>query len=361
LRGLERRDATTDLNAYRAGWTRVVLGALGLVLTPLIVPSFARFWLVYIFYIASALFAQILIKKDIGGSARALVGGIIDIAMVTFLVQRLGSASTFLVSIYVFIGMINALVVKRWVSFTLAAVGILAYASIVVAEILNLLPYAPYGPLWIRYSRPPVGGVVVAALSVAVLLLFATWIVNRLMSSVREHERELMNLNTQLEALSQRDPLTQLFNRRYLLDRIDLELARVRRGHSAALLMIDLDQFKRVNDRFGHLRGDDLLKRVADAIVQSVRATDVAGRYGGDEFAVLLSDTETGQAEIAAERLVKSIRDTAQRAEPDEAVTASIGFAVALGDDDSRSLLRRADQNSYRAKEKGGNCVVGSS
>ena len=243
---MERRAAATDQNAYRAGWSRVVLGVLGLLLTPMIVPSFARYWLIYIFYIASALFVQVLIKKDIGGSARALIGGIIDIALVTFLVQRVGSASTFLVAIYVFIGMINALVVKPWVSFTLAALGVLAYVSIAVAESLNLLPYAPDGPLWIRYSRPPVGGVVGAALSVAVLLGVSTWIVNRLLRSVREHEQELMNLNAQLEALSQRDPLTQLFNRRYLLDRIDLELARARRGHAAALLMIDLDQFKRV-------------------------------------------------------------------------------------------------------------------
>jgi hypothetical protein len=91
---MERRSASTDQNAYRAGWSRVLLGTLGLVLTPLIVPSFARYRVIFLIYIASALFVQFLIKKDIGGSPRALIGGMIDIALLTFLVQWRSTSSS---------------------------------------------------------------------------------------------------------------------------------------------------------------------------------------------------------------------------------------------------------------------------
>jgi diguanylate cyclase len=253
--------------------------------------------------------------------------------------------------------MVNALVVKPWVARTLAALGVLAFVGVQTAEFFGIVSYAPDAPEWVQLARPGLPGVIAASVLVAILLGVSTFVVSRLMSALRAHEQELMKLNAQLEALSQRDPLTQLFNRRYLLDRIDLELARVRRGHGAALLMIDLDGFKRINDRHGHLRGDDLLKRIADAIGGSVRATDVAGRYGGDEFAVLLSDTESEQARVAAERLVNAIRECSER-ETDDRVTASVGIAIALGDDDSRSLLRRADEYAYRAKQHGGDRVA---
>ena len=354
---MRRDDSSADLNAYRAGWSRVLLGVLGLVFIPMTVPGFGRYWPVFLSYIASALLWQWMIKKHIGGSGRVIAGGVFDIAMITFLVQRVGTNSSLLVTLYVFIGMMNALVAKPWASRTLAALGAAAYAGVLVVESIGLLPYAPDAPEWMQLSRPTPGGVVASAILVATLLGVSTFVVGRLVSAIRTNERQLLALNARLEALSQRDPLTQLFNRRYLLDRIDLELARTRRGHEAALLMIDLDGFKRVNDRFGHLHGDDLLKRVAEAISGSIRATDVAGRYGGDEFAVLLSDTAPDQALVAAERLVRSLREACATAEPEERVTASVGVAVALGDDDSRSLLRRADEKAYRAKEHGGDRV----
>lgn len=350
-----------DQNAYRAAWSRVVLGALGLTLAPYLTPGGSPQRLTFAAYLVCALFVQFLIKRDIGGSARAFGGGLIDLAMLTFLVWRTGSASTSLVAVYVFIGLLNTMVSKPWVARALALLGWLAYVSVVVAETLGVLPYAPDAAAHIRESPPAFIAKLTSVVIVGILLGLSTYIVSRLLSAIRAREQELVTLNAQLEALSHRDPLTQLFNRRYLLDRIDLELARVRRGHAAALLMIDLDHFKVVNDTHGHLRGDDVLRRVADAIAGTVRATDVAGRYGGDEFAVLLSDTEPKQARVAAERLVKSVRDSASAVEPDGAVTASVGIAVAAVDDDSRSLLRRADENSYRAKERGGNCVCDTS
>src|SRR5690606_19886099 len=112
----------------------------------------------------------------------------------------------------------------------------------------------------------------------------------------------LETANAQLELLSQRDPLTDLYNRRHLVERLDQELRHVRRGRDVTFLMIDLDGFKRVNDLHGHLVGDAMLRRVAEAMRETMRETDVVGRWGGDELGVLLPDTALEEAAIAAQR-----------------------------------------------------------
>src|SRR5690606_35897552 len=99
-------------------------------------------------------------------------------------------------------------------------------------------------------------------------------------------------------------PLTQLYNRRHLMERLESELARVRRGKPLAVVMVDLDRFKRVNDDTGHQRGDSLLQDLARGLARAVREADVVGRYGGDEFVVILPDTSPADAEIAAARVV---------------------------------------------------------
>jgi diguanylate cyclase (GGDEF)-like protein len=307
-------------------------------------------------YVLIALALQYLIKREIGGSARAIAGGIIDIAVLTFLVQRVGSSSTLLVGLYVVLGIMMALVHTRRVAWSLAGIGSLAYASVLFAEIKGWLPYAPDATRWVP-SHPPDSGVAAsAALLVALLLGISTTTVSNLVSAIREREEELQHLNRQLEEISQRDPLTQLYNRRRLVECLDRELARVRRGHALSVLMVDLDRFKDVNDRHGHLKGDDVLVAISKAIGSSIRATDVAGRYGGDEFAVVLPDTEQGQAKLVAERLVDAVRESA--AELGTAVTASVGIAEARGADDVRSVMRRADESAYRAKQSGGDGVA---
>jgi diguanylate cyclase (GGDEF)-like protein len=138
-----------------------------------------------------------------------------------------------------------------------------------------------------------------------------------------------------------------------------MELARVKRGHSAALLMIDLDGFKRVNDDLGHLAGDEVLKAVALALKQNIREVDSAGRYGGDEFVVVLSDPQPPYTStIVGERLVQSIRE-AGHVDDHHRVTASIGVAVASQTDGADELLSRADAFVYEAKQAGGDRVIG--
>lgn len=347
-------------HAYRAGWTRVLLGLLALTLAPLLIPELVRHRPLFAVYVGLALLLQYLIKRDIGGGIRAVAGGVVDIAVVTYLIHRVGSFSTLLIALYVVIGMMMALVHTRRVAWVLAGAASLAYAAVLFAEVQRWIPYAPDAIRWVPPTPPDAGMALSAALLVATLLGVSTTTVSNLVAAVREREEQLSRLNRQLEEISQRDPLTQLFNRRRLVDCMERELARARRGHPLALLMIDLDGFKRVNDELGHVRGDDLLVAISKAVAASIRVTDVAGRYGGDELAVVLPDTELEPARRVAERLVVAVRLAAQQAAPECPVTASIGVAAATASDDVRGLLRRADESAYRAKQRGGDGIAGS-
>jgi diguanylate cyclase (GGDEF)-like protein len=253
--------------------------------------------------------------------------------------------------IYLLLSILNVTIVGKREGMIIAALGSLMYAGVIGAEVVGLLPYGPDSPHW-AIVHPSRSSMISAGVLVATVNVIATWMVSILVERIRTREVALEEANRQLAELSQHDPLTQLYNRRHLLARIEAELARVRRGHPMALLMIDLDRFKRVNDERGHLAGDELLTKMADALGAATRATDVAGRYGGDEFLVLLPDADIDSARVAAERLLKEIRTVGSDGEL--SVTASVGLAVASRSDNLTDLLRRADEAAYRAKQAGG-------
>ena len=168
--------------------------------------------------------------------------------------------------------------------------------------------------------------------------------------------------NARLERLAHTDPLTQLLNRRALTDRLQQEMERAMRYDATlALLMVDLDHFKAVNDTHGHLVGDDVLRDVARLLRETIRTTDIAARYGGEEFLVLLPETDDGGAEAFAERIRVAVE-----AHPFEGgsgavlrLTASLGVAVfpAPRVVTAEDLLVRADAALYRAKADGRNRV----
>jgi len=164
-------------------------------------------------------------------------------------------------------------------------------------------------------------------------------------------------------ALADRDPLTGFHNHRYLHERLGEEILRARRsGSPLSLLMIDLDDFKIVNDTLGHLFGDEVLRWAAEQIRPALRASDVAARYGGDEFAVILPDTPAGGAREVGERIVAALRDHPYRADGRSpvAVGASIGVAAFPSDGRvPRDLIAGADAALYRVKERGGHGVEG--
>jgi len=164
---------------------------------------------------------------------------------------------------------------------------------------------------------------------------------------------------------SVRDSLTGCFNRQHAMEILDVELRRSRRSQlPLSLMILDLDHFKAINDRFGHLCGDAVLSTVGLRMQAVLRASDAKCRYGGEEFLVLLPETTLAGAQHVAEVLR---RDLEKHPVPwheagihtaDIRVTASIGLTVVVpGELDATAIIARADAALYRAKEKGRNCV----
>jgi diguanylate cyclase (GGDEF)-like protein len=156
------------------------------------------------------------------------------------------------------------------------------------------------------------------------------------------------------------DPVSGIFNRRYFHIRLEEELHRSRRHETpVALLMLDLDDFKVVNDSRGHLAGDAVLKDVAEILKHSIRVFDVCARFGGEEFAIIIPGTSREDATASAER----IRQRIEAYRPSDnglaalRITASVGLAVSSEPTTSRELITRADQALYEAKRAGKNCV----
>jgi diguanylate cyclase (GGDEF)-like protein len=156
------------------------------------------------------------------------------------------------------------------------------------------------------------------------------------------------------------DPLSGLFNRRYFHERLEEELDRARRQNtSVTLLMLDIDDFKGINDRFGHPAGDLVIRGVGDILKRSVRKFDLCTRFGGEEFAIVMPGSGPENAVPVAERICQRIEGfrPADAELAELRVTASIGMAVAQGIS-GRELIARADQALYRAKQAGKNRVV---
>ena len=168
-------------------------------------------------------------------------------------------------------------------------------------------------------------------------------------------------LNLELEQLSITDSLTQVFNRRFFMERIRQEVKRVNRyGSSVSLLMIDIDHFKQVNDKYGHQAGDAILAGVAGLIKQRLRETDVLARYGGEEFAMIATPMELNGAVALAER-VRSLVEAAEFEQNGHRIRVTISIGVSSWmpsmKDEFEELVRLADDALYGAKEEGRNRV----
>ena len=172
--------------------------------------------------------------------------------------------------------------------------------------------------------------------------------------------RKLEEARRQLETLATTDALTGLYNRRHIMDRFEEECGRAQRGEGLSCIMLDADHFKRVNDLYGHQQGDEVLRMIARQIRASLRAYDIVGRYGGEEFIALLPGTDLATARTVAERLRKTIQESAvlrtPAGEPDP-TTVSLGLTQWRAGDTVDALIHRADQALYRAKAEGRNRV----
>jgi diguanylate cyclase (GGDEF)-like protein/PAS domain S-box-containing protein len=159
------------------------------------------------------------------------------------------------------------------------------------------------------------------------------------------------------------DSLTSLPNRALFLDRLEVALAQARRNHScAAVLFLDLDNMKSINDTFGHTTGDHVLQAVGERLVAAVRGGDTVARVGGDEFLILLANVDATEAEAVAQKILAQLSEPLSVGRDDIYLTTSIGVALYPADgDDAQTLIRNADAAMYRVKEAGGHALQVSS
>jgi diguanylate cyclase (GGDEF)-like protein len=282
-----------------------------------------------------------LLSPGFLGAARFIVEGPLAITLVALLVAFTG---------------------REWSPFFFAFPLIVAGAALVVEGPVTLLLAigAGIGYLAAVFIRPPevplsptaVAGV---ALNLAALLLLA--FVASVVARAQRHSR--------LEAirLSTVDSLTGLFNRSYFFAALEREIQRsARSGRGFCLLMMDLDGLKAINDRFGHFNGDRALRTVGETIRARVRRIDTAARYGGDEFVVVLPETEPAGAFVLAEKIRVGVGERSVKVDGLE-VRTSLSIGVVVYPRDGRTvddLMIAADTTMYRSKRQGRDRVVGS-
>lgn len=162
----------------------------------------------------------------------------------------------------------------------------------------------------------------------------------------------------QLQKIALHDPLTAVMNRASLLDLLPREVNRAQRyDQDLSVIMIDIDHFKSINDSVGHLGGDEVLRQVAEAIKSSVRGSDLAFRFGGDEFVILLPNTLAKGAHTAAEHIVEAVEKSQVHELYNIKPQLSMGIAEYRKGESHQELIRRADNALYKAKSNGRNCI----
>jgi len=174
------------------------------------------------------------------------------------------------------------------------------------------------------------------------------------------HKQSLEQVNKELSALNQIDGMTRLFNRMHWETCLKAEYKRCSRSHHlSSLVMVDIDHFKKVNDDYGHIAGDEVIRHLSALIQLHARETDSAGRYGGEEFAILLPDTALKSAYVFAERLRRTVNDSIVKYNDIE-IKYSISVGVAEIDANMKShesWIESADSALYQSKSKGRNCI----
>jgi len=176
----------------------------------------------------------------------------------------------------------------------------------------------------------------------------------------RQHTKERAQMLKALEKLAITDGLTKLYNSRHFYSQLEIEIGRCNRyGHSLALLLLDIDNFKKCNDTYGHLEGDKVLVRLGQIIKSCLRTMDSAYRYGGEEFTIILPETTGKEAKNVAQRISDSVESERFSPETGEdfSITISIGVTEYYKKEQLSTFINRADQAMYKSKAKGRNRI----
>jgi diguanylate cyclase (GGDEF)-like protein len=278
-----------------------------------------------------------LLPATVLGPAKFIVEGSVAITFATLLVMFTGRESSPFFFVFPMIVAGAALVVSARVTVALAAAASLGYLA-------ALLLGSPTG-------LSPAGLATVGInLTALILLAYVAMVIAREQRRARDAAIRLSTV----------DPLTSLFNRTFFFAAVEREIARsTRSGRGFCLLMMDLDELKTINDVQGHFVGDRVLNAVGDVIRDGVRRIDIAARYGGDEFVVLLPETESSGAYVVAEKIRMGV---AELDVPGTDMKTSLSVGVVSYPDDGRTsdeLMISADQAMYASKRSGKNRVMG--
>jgi len=195
--------------------------------------------------------------------------------------------------------------------------------------------------------------------------IMGTWGTSRNVTSLVLAEEELAKVNVKLRTLTQVDALTGLYNQRYFYDSLELAVklfSRRRRGGLSAdfcLIMADIDCFKKVNDTYGHVTGDSAIRYVAGLMLAHSRSSDTAFRYGGDEYALILHDTDLTAGRELAERLRKVVEQNPLVIDHQRiSLTISLGVVCYDNETSASEIVRKADACLYQAKQNGKNRII---
>jgi diguanylate cyclase (GGDEF)-like protein len=329
---------------------RIALGLLGVTSTFVLPELSAWRWLLLGYLALALLFQWLIVARKLRSFTRAIAMGVVDMSLVSVLVHRLGTATSVLPIAYVAVPVLYATTTpRRRVPVTIALVGVGQYAALIALELTGQMPYAP----GVTGGVPP--GLAQHLASLALVVLCSTGCA--VLSS--QLINALQAANARLRDLSQQDELTGLYNRRYVIARMEDELARRKRKlEPMTVAMVDLDGFKRVNDEEGHEAGDAVLRAVAQALLRATRRADVVARYGGDEFLVLLPNTDLDGARSVGARILDLSRAAAREVCPVIPVSASIGITAVQQDDGPAEIVRRVDERLYAAKRAGGDRIA---
>lgn len=250
--------------------------------------------------------------------------------------------------------MFGTLALNRQQMLMIAGTYFLSYCLLVMLLTLN----APDRVYW-----PMEAMVLFAYAALLSIVAYLGSYISALREKIRSSNRQLRKANVELVELATRDPLTSLPNRRTVMEQFDREAARTERyspvNRALGISVLDIDQFKRINETYGHQAGDEILRKVSQTLEATVRKGDYIGRIGGEEFLLLFPDTSPDHAIPAANRIRKAVEALTFDELPDSvSVTVSQGIAIHQPGDTVAQTFNRANEALHQAKQSGRNRIV---